>query len=94
MSGTGEGNASGYGTYCYNLSTRRKFMVLGTLLSTIFFFFKNLYVTVEEAHSLTKQQPFPIIKRGGAIKQQPFPIIKRGGAFITTHSGCRIAKWI
>ena len=27
-------------------------------------------------------------------QQQPFTITKRGGAFITTHSGCRISKWI
>ena len=27
-------------------------------------------------------------------QQQPFTVRKRGGNFLTTHSGCRISKWI
>ena len=80
---------SGYGRY-YNLSTRRRmFMVLGITLGTIVFFF-NLQT---EINSYIINQ-YLTVERNLLQNQQPFPLEKRGGAFITTHSGCRIAKWI
>ena len=82
---------SGYGRY-YNLSTRRgMFMVLGITLGTIVFFFnlqRESYSYIIVNQNLTIKEDFRLHKK------QPFPIEKRGGAFITTHSGCRIAKWI
>ena len=81
----------GYRRYCYNLSTRRRmFMVIGTLIGIIFFFF-SLQIPI---NGYIINQYLTAIEEDQLHKQQPFRIEKRGGAFLTTHSGCRIAKWI
>jgi len=64
----------------------------GTLIGIIVFFFFNLQIPsngyIINQYNLTNEEDYQL------HKQQPFRIEKRGGAFLTTHSGCRVTKWI
>ena len=53
----------GYRRYCYNLSTRRRmFMVIGTLIGIIVFFFFNLQIPINDyiinQYNLTNEEDY------------------------------------